>query len=40
MTQSVCGFRFRCKNVNKKNCNVFKWKDCKFKNLKDKDCEQ
>jgi hypothetical protein len=34
MTQNICGFRFRCRNVNKKNCDVFNWKNCKYKKLK------
>ena len=32
--QDICDFRFRCKNVNKNNCDVFNWRNCKFKKLK------
>ena len=33
MTQEICGFRFRCKNVNKKCCDIFNWEDCKFRKI-------
>lgn len=37
MTQEVCGFRFYCKKLDKKECKMFDWRKCKYtKNLNSK----